>query len=260
MVKLGCCTAINGLTAVKKAGFDFVDLPGAELSRLSFYDVECLADRLWQMRLPCIGIHAAVPPDIRLCGRGSNEKKVMEYAQALCAKLNRLNIRFLGIGSPLSRSLFDEDSRDMAKAQLCSSIRIFAEELPNAFVLLESLNKKETNFINTMSEAYEMISLINLENTGLVCDLYHMAKSGETTAAFTAQISRSIRYLHIADPNRRRFPEESSPASLFKLLKDVEDRTGCGYLSIEAISSCMEKDAATGYRTMQKIFHKYGWR
>lgn len=237
-----------------------MDLAGAELAGLPLYDVECVADRLQQMRLPCIGIHAAVPPDIKLCGSGYSEKKIKEYAQSLCAKVKRLNIRFLGIGSPRSRQLDDKESRETAKAQLCFSIRIFAEELPDAFVLLESLNKEETNFINTMSEAYEIISSVNQENTGLVCDLYHMAKSGETSAAFTDGLSRSIRYLHIADPDRRRYPQESSPAGLYELLKDAVDRTGCEYLSIEAVSSCMEEDTASGYRTMQKMFQKYGWR
>ncbi len=49
-------------------------------------------------------------------------------------------------------------------------------------IAVENLNSTETNFINTLEEAYEVIKKVNHPNLRLCADIYHMLKEGESPA------------------------------------------------------------------------------
>ena len=88
-----------------------------------------------------MGIHASVPPSIRLNGPDYDEEKLRAYFHSLSKRLDMLNIPIISIGSPASRTLPEGYARELADQQMIRSLSIASEELPRMKILLESLNR-----------------------------------------------------------------------------------------------------------------------
>lgn len=205
-----------------------------------------LAEKLDQMNMPCLGIHASVPPEVRFNGPEYSEEKLQSYFHNLGRKLNMLNVSMVGIGSPMSRTLSTGFSRTMADEQMIHSLTIACQEMPQQQILLESLNAMETNYINSITTAYQLISRVNAPNVGLVLDLYHFILCDDELNMLTDDCIRKIAYLHVADPFERRYPSEQTDEILEKLLKDVVGLVSCDAIALEAISAPGNPDLAEG--------------
>lgn len=246
-MKIGCCIRAEEIDRAAQCGFDFVDLHGAELAQMAKAKVRTLADKLDQLGLPCLGIHASVPSTVRLNGPDYDEEKVRLYFQSLKDPLDMLHVQAVGLGSPMSRSLPEGYAREKANEQMIRSMIIASEELPNQQILLESLNTMETNYINSLAEAYELVSRANHPRVGLVLDLYHFVLCGDNLSMLTDDCIRKIGYLHIADPVERKYPSDQTDESLEKLLKNAVSLVSCDAIALEAISVPGSPDLLDGW-------------
>lgn len=246
MIKLGCCIDSADIEPAYETGYDFIDLSGAELASMPRESVDKIAGTLKAYHLPCIGIHAAFPPEIALIGEKFSEASIEKYSDDLLAKAKKLDIRYLGIGSPYSRRLEDGYERSKADDQMIRVLEIMSGKEPGIRILLESLNREETNYINTLEEAARIVDRTGNTNTGLVWDLYHFIRCGESLDEISRDILSKVKYLHIADPAGRRYPSESSDENLFRLMQNAIRTTDCEYIAIEALSNDIRTDARKG--------------
>lgn len=73
----------------------------------------------------------------------------------------------------------------------------------NVSIALETVTIMQTNFINTMAEAAEMIKWVERPNFGLMMDIFHMnIEERELSQAIRKYISYNL-HVHLADNNRR---------------------------------------------------------
>jgi sugar phosphate isomerase/epimerase len=100
-------------------------------------------------------------------------------------------------------------------------------------LLLEPLNRYETELINTTSEALELINKIGLTNLKLLLDTFHMNIEEVNLGDAIRGAKPSLAHLHVADSNRH------APgwghidfAEVISALKDIEYR---GYVSAEIL-------------------------
>jgi sugar phosphate isomerase/epimerase len=99
-------------------------------------------------------------------------------------------------------------------------------------IALEPLNRGETNLVNRVREAVEIIEALALPHLGLLVDIYHMHKEGEA-ADEILRAGPHIQHCHIAE-----FEVRTAPVTMkddfrpyFKVLKKVGYG---GRLSIES--------------------------
>lgn len=69
-------------------------------------------------------------------------------------------------------------------------------------LLLEPVNRYESDFINTLQEGVDFLSRASITNLGLMPDLFHMAIEERNVAGEIARHIQNINYLHFADSNR----------------------------------------------------------
>ena len=240
-MKYGCCINLCDIDAAAEIGFDFVDLHGAQLAGCG--DAEAVAGRLERSGLSCYGLHASVPPDIRLAGDDYDETRVRAYFHTLGSRARRLGVRMVCIGSPRSRTLPEGFPISLADEQMARSLRAACAEMPDCTVLLESLSRSETNYINSIREAFAMVKTLAVPNLALVLDLYHFWLCGDDLSMLTPDAARSVRYLHMADPNARRYPSAATDARFIDRTRDIVRITGCGAVALEALSPDWKRDA-----------------
>ena len=131
-----------------------------------------------------------------------------------------------------------------ARNWLCEALNKLGEHAAKYDVplLLEPLNRYETNFINRLDEGVEIIELLDTDNVKLLADLFHMNIEEQSLETALTRAANYIGHVHFVDSNRR------SPgfghidfASVGKVLKNIGYR-GC--LAVEALPWPDPKTAA----------------
>lgn len=250
-MKVGCCVDAREIDAALGCGFDFLDLNGQELVGMSLHEVRKLAGKMGDVA--CRGIHAAVPAHIRMTGWSMDLNRVKEYFSCLARRMEVLKVRYLGIGSPASRTLPLDFSQERADQQMRAVLAEASRAYPQGLVLLESLNTGETNYINTIAHAARVVDGLDASRVGLVLDVYHLVLCGEGLDAVTKEVAGRIHYMHIADPVGRAFPSYSTDPSLFDLTRRAARATGVEEIAIEAKTKNLAQDAKRALDILAKV-------
>ena len=69
-------------------------------------------------------------------------------------------------------------------------------------IILEPLNRYESNLINNLDEAAELINTASLKNLRILADLFHMNIEDDNISASLKRNSEFVHYVHLADSNR----------------------------------------------------------
>jgi sugar phosphate isomerase/epimerase len=69
-------------------------------------------------------------------------------------------------------------------------------------ILLEPVNRYETNFINNLQEAWEIIIQTKIDNLYIMPDVFHMNIEDPVIETELLKYRNKINYLHLADSNR----------------------------------------------------------
>jgi sugar phosphate isomerase/epimerase len=132
---------------------------------------------------------------------------------------------------------------DQAEQWLIEGLRECAAEAPAAKLGVEPINRYETDLINTVNSALNLVEKIKLENVGLLLDTFHM--NIEEPSILESVISSKDRlfHVHVADSNRW-FPGAGHID--FKAIVDVLEQIGySGFLSAEILPLPDPDSAAT---------------
>ena len=108
--------------------------------------------------------------------------------------------------------------------------RAHAYDVP---LLLEPLNRYETNLFNTVDDTLHFLSGLRTKNVKLLCDCFHMnIEEASITAAFE-RAGSSVGHVHWADSNRR--------------------AAGMGHTDFDSISRSLKKIGYTGYLSVEAL-------
>ncbi len=118
----------------------------------------------------------------------------------LASKLNAMVI-IGGIRGKLSGS-FEEKKLQEAKGKLALLECLKYAEGRNVILLIEPINRFETNLINTLREGVELIEEIGSENLKLLPDTFHMNIEEKSFNESLVKAKSYIEYIHFADSNR----------------------------------------------------------
>ncbi|MGI6160532.1 MAG: sugar phosphate isomerase/epimerase family protein [Christensenellales bacterium] len=197
---IGYCSSAKYAGRIAEIGFDYMELYGREISTLGDSEFIETKKMLEDIGLECRGFVGSIPPSVRICGPGYDEKIVSEYAKKCCDRGAELGILHVGIGSPLSRNLPEGFDLDVAREQIMQSLDIFCSAAkPNGLdILFESVSSPMCNFITLFPEAVEIVEQMRLDNLFLVLDLYHVAMMDERLEEY-ADMLGDVKHLHIAE-------------------------------------------------------------
>ncbi len=88
------------------------------------------------------------------------------------------------------------------KGKLAIKACIEYAEIKEVTLLLESVNRYETNIINTLDESLELIEEIGSDHLKLLPDTFHMNIEEQSIEDSIVRAGSSIGYIHFADSNR----------------------------------------------------------
>lgn len=112
-MKYGCGTTIDNYSILQDLGFDYIELPGNQISKMTDEEFDALKTVLENGSVKCCGFNAALTPDVVITGEGYDLEKAKAYAELLCKRGSQLHISAIGIGSPKSRKF--QEGADLVK-------------------------------------------------------------------------------------------------------------------------------------------------
>ncbi len=175
-----------------------------------------------------------IPGSMKSVGPDAVHPEILDYMETAFRRSQKAGVEHIVFGSGGSRSIPEGFSPKEARRQfveLCSRMAPVAAKY-NVVVVLEPLNTRECNFINSVIEGGEIVEEVNHPNFRLLADIYHMLMDGEGPESIV-KYGHLIHHTHIAEKEGRAAPgthnEDFTP--YLQALKNANYR---GRMSIES--------------------------
>ena len=232
---IGVCTGIENAALVRQHGYAYLE---AAVGRLLVPgEPEAgFAPRYEAFQasvLPVSCYNNFLPGSLKSTGPKADHAAVLEYAETAFKRARRCRSRIIVFGSSGSRGIPAGFSRAKATEQFVALLR---EMGPIAAkfgitVVIEPLNRKECNFVNTVAEATRIAQAVNHPNIRVLADFYHMLLEKEGPGAIV-KAGPLLAHCHIAEAKDRRAPGTYGEdfTGYFRALKEIRYRGG---ISIE---------------------------
>lgn len=235
-------TGAGRIRMVKEAGYDYVELPLAQVMELPEDRFEALLSQLKKTGIPCESCNNFFPSSLRLTGEHAEPERAAAYARRALLRAGRLGADRIVFGSSGAKNVPDGFDRAQAWQQI---VRLLQQLGPMASqegiaIVIEPLNREESNIVLNLGDGIRLTREVDRRNVRLLVDYYHFAMEQEEWEALEKAVPY-IEHVHFAEPLGRRFPKEQKEeyARFFHILRSA------GYdqkVSLEAFADKLPED------------------
>ncbi len=224
---IGIAQDISSDSIVYQAGYTYLVSSVAKyISPINVSDdqFKINAAAIKKLKTPLYAFNLFIPAELKLVGKEVNEKAILDYAEIVLTRCQFVGIKIIVLGSGGARRIPEGFDRTTATEQFVAIAKKIAAAAGthNIEIAVENLNSTETNFINTLQEAYEVVKKVNHPNLRLCADIYHMLKENESPAIIE-KAGKLIVHCDLAEKENRTAPgvkgDDFRP--YFKALKKI---------------------------------------
>lgn len=249
-MKIGCCTnmiatgpdktGIEFTEALAALGFDYVELPLAELTALSTQAFDSLAQRVEVSGIRCETCNNFFPKTIRLTGDGVNTTEIDIYVEKALSRAKGLGVDYVVFGSGPAKNVPDGFPREVGYRQVVEMLQRIAPmaEQQGIGVVIEPLRSAECNLINSFAQGCALAKDVDRENVKVLVDYYHLTEEQEPVEHIATMGGDYLRHVHFARYDGRSYPvnagEDRGYESFFNALAAAGYK---GRISLEAYTS-----------------------
>lgn len=235
-------TGAENIGVAARAGYDYVELPLAELCALDSVFIDQIQRTLQNDQIPCLACNNCLPPYIRIVGPSPDGKLLEDYLCRALPILRMLGVQSVVFGSGRSRQIPDGFDRAKGFEQIVSALKKIALRFADIGVCLaiEPLCPQECNIINTFEEGRLLSDAVGEKNVRVLVDYYHMLRQGESLESLKRYGHLYLQHVHVAYGDDKRCPLEAGEISDFMLALD--EISYCGTVSVESYSQNFNAD------------------
>lgn len=261
MLKFGVCIGPEAAPQLAAAGYDYIEINvqahlKPEAPESEFHD---LAESLRQLPLPCRAANCFLPGGLKVVGPAVNFDRLTSYAASAFARAERIGMKAIVFGSGGARQVPEGFPREEAWAQavrfgrMCGTL---AQE-HEVTVVLEPLNRGETNIFNSVAEGARWVREVGHPNVQLLVDGYHWARENEP-AADIVSAGPLLQHAHTATYATRLAPglEPCDHVPFFQALKAAGYSGG---ISIEGRWNDLAAEAGPALQVLREAAARAGY-
>jgi len=254
-MKIGICGGIEKSDTALGLGYDYIE---ENLSAIVALSDEAFGRKLEKVRtskIPVYAFNCFFTSDTPVLSDSFFEK-AEAYAAKAFSRAGAMGAKICVIGSGKARTIPEGVCRESAEKRFIDILKIFGAEA-NKYgikVVIEPLNKSETNFMTTVAEAAEIAKRCGLDNVGTMIDFHHFSVEHETGENLS-EFGNLIYHAHIArsDPDRG-VPKEEDKDDLKKWLAILKSINYNGAMSIEARYGDFESELSERRQYLAEFF------
>lgn len=262
-MRIGFCTNLiatqidgTGSEWIEKGqeiGFDYVELPLAQMVDLKDEEFCSLRERVGSSGLKCESCNNFFPGSIRLTGNAVDYGKIEEYLDKALRRAAQLGVKVIVLGSPKSKNVPEGYPMDKAWSQLVELLRTIEPlvRTKGITIVIEPLSKVESNIINTAGEGLQLVKAVDRENIKLLVDYYHLVMEKENLEIIL-DAGPYIKHTHFANPAGRVYPIEAEDGYIrfMNILKRIGYE---GRISVEAYTKDFGHDAKRSVEILRQL-------
>ena len=224
-IPIGICVSPDRAAKVAP-GYDYLEL-AVSSALVPLESDEAYAPRgtrLRDLQPPIRAFNLFVPGQVKLVGDQVDWERVELYVERALRRAAALGGKVIVFGSGGARRVPEGCSRALAWGQLVRFLGICADEAAKRgpIIAIEPLNRKESNIINTYTEAVQLARDVARDEVRALADIYHFVMENEPLDDIL-EAPEWLAHVHLADTGRRHPGSGSYPLErLFDILKDVE--------------------------------------
>lgn len=263
-MRYGCClnmvakggdgTGIEWIEELARIGFDYVELPLAEMTMLTEEEFQALKEKVRKSKIGCEVCNNFFPKFLRLTGAEVSAGKVEAYVKKALKRAKELQVQTIVFGSGPAKNIPEGFPVQKGYEQVVSLLRGISVPVGECgmTIVIEPLRRKECNLINSFEEGCRLAEKVNRKNVKVLVDFYHLSEEKEPLEHVEKEGGRFLRHVHLANPDGRVYPkqEEEIYRRFFQSLKTAGYE---GRISLEAYSSEFAKDAEKALWLLRKM-------
>ncbi|GAB2537635.1 sugar phosphate isomerase/epimerase family protein [Gracilibacillus alcaliphilus] len=253
-MKIGCCASIEEAARLREAGFDFLEVPVTSLLGDSEEEVNQIIAKYRSSPLPIEVCNIFLPSTLKLTGLNVDDQQIDRYLKEMLPRVKAIGADTIVFGSGGARSFPEGFSKQAAEQQIIAFLKRvagYAEPL-GLTIVIEPLNREESNLINTVLEAVTVAEQVDSPAIQVLADFYHMQKEKESLTHITEAAPR-LRHIHVADSGRHAPGTGTYPYQEFKQQLDKAEYTW--RISVECEWQQFEVEAFQVKRFLDTIFN-----
>jgi sugar phosphate isomerase/epimerase len=250
--KIGVCTSFDKSSLLSQSGFSYIE-PGVGsflVPSKSDEEFSVLLNQAKVSALPILACNSFLPGNLKSVGANAVHNEILGFAEKAFERAKKAGIKIIVFGSGGSRSIPEGFSKEKARKQfvkLCYAMGPIARKY-GITVVIEPLNSKECNFINSVGEGGEIVMEINHPNIRLLADIYHMMMENEGPESIV-KYGKLIKHVHVAEKEGRAAPgtHNEDLTAYYAALKQINYK---GWLSVECRWDNMDTQAGKAFETI----------
>ncbi len=252
-MRFGCCASLADAPLVRDAGFAYIELTvGTLMSAPDEAGFRRVAHEIAALGLPVEACNVFIPATLPITGPQVAREPLWAYAATALQRMGEIGVRVCVFGSGGARSIPDNFDRAEAGDQLAAFLAHVEEQSArnNVRVVIEPLNRKESNIFNSVAESDEFARGRGLPGIGVLADLYHLSVEDEGFAGMRAAGDR-LWHAHVADADRSA-PGEGTPTDYAGFFQTLQSMDYPGAISVEARWRATVGDEVRGAETIDR--------
>lgn len=268
-MRIGCCSNMNAslpdgtgrefIERIKVVGFDYVELPLAQISALSDKDFSALVSQVENADIPVEACNNCFPVNLRLTGDSVDKDAVEKYIKEGLMRVNELGSGIVVFGSGPAKNIPDGFPRSKGYSQIVALLKRMSDEAGKygITVVIEPLRKAECNVINTYKEGVLLSEEVKRENIRVLVDFYHLSVEKEDPEVLV-KYPNHLRHAHFANPaigteNERSFPKSIHDCDYATFFECLGKAGYEGRISLEAYTKDFDVDAPRALSVMRDL-------
>jgi sugar phosphate isomerase/epimerase len=236
-MQFGICTSVANASAVKAAGWDYIEENVQNFLQGLAPDSQWHGERLArESAVPILAACCLVPGNMKITGPEVDFNSLRNYMVNVTARAKKAGIKTLVFGSGGARNVPDGFDRERAQRQILEFARMASElaAKQGVLIVIEHLNKKECNIVNTVGEAESYVRQINSPGFQNLVDCYHFWLEKENLDDLKRALPH-IKHVHVSDLDGRLPPGESGKSDFRPFFRVLKQGGYDGPVSVEAL-------------------------
>ncbi|MBR5110342.1 MAG: sugar phosphate isomerase/epimerase [Clostridia bacterium] len=254
-MKIGFCAKIDRIEDVAAAGYDYIELPVSAAAAWTDEEYRRNLNALKASGIPALAFNVLFPGEIKLFCPDAKNEEIAGYLHRAFARVREMGGKTVVFGSGGSRKRPEDVAYDAAFRRLVEVARLIGETAAQygITIVIEPLNRGETNMVNSVAEGACLRAMVNLPNVQLLADYYHIAVEGHDPADL-ARLG-GIAHCHIATRLGREAPlqAEEGFSKLFAAMKQTSYQ---GLVSVEGKCDNLPKDGPATVALLKKLWEE----
>lgn len=251
-MRIGCCCNIEDAAIAHAAGFDFIECKVTALLPDERGDaVNAILAQHKAAPIPIAAFNVFLPRDLKIVGPTVDHPRIERYLANATQRVGELGGEIIVFGSGAARAVPEGFPPQEAHQQTVDFLHRVADsaEGTGITVVIEPLNRKESNVILSVPEGVALARDVNRPNIKVLADFYHMDEEQEPLEHIVEH-QAWIKHIHVADSGRRAPGTGQYPYAQFAdYLRQINYN---GMVSIECSWQNFEAEAAPALEFLRR--------